>query len=150
MTDRPAADAPAAPPAPRRLLGVRVAAWVEIALFFVAVLAIDALLLDGDRFWDVRPHPFWLIVILVAVQYGANASLVAALTASLALTVGNLPVPELGTNVAVPGLPFRNGSWGEADTAPAPTAGRDTDEVLAALGLADDEIAALRASRVVG
>ncbi|WPZ33488.1 hypothetical protein T8K17_19910 [Thalassobaculum sp. OXR-137] len=99
MTDRPAADAPAAPPAPRRLLGVRVAAWVEIALFFVAVLAIDALLLDGDRFWDVRPHPFWLIVILVAVQYGANASLVAALTASLALTVGNLPVPELGADV---------------------------------------------------
>lgn len=99
MTDRASTDLPAAPPAPRRMLGVRAVAWLEIGLFFAVVLAVDFLLLDGDRFWDVRPHPFWLIVILLAVQYGANASLVAALAASLALTVGNLPPPELGADV---------------------------------------------------
>lgn len=99
MTDLPTAEQPASPPAPRRVLGVRAIAWLEIVLFFAVVLSVDFLLLDGDRFWDVRPHPFWLIVILLAVQYGANASLVAALAATLALTVGNLPPPELGADV---------------------------------------------------
>lgn len=99
MTDSPSAEPPATAPTQRRILGVRPIAWLEIALFFAAVLAIDFFLLDGDRYWDVRPHPFWLIVILLAVQYGANASLVAALTGTLALTVGNLPQPELGADV---------------------------------------------------
>ncbi|MDF1791058.1 MAG: hypothetical protein P1U88_04065 [Thalassobaculaceae bacterium] len=78
---------------------MRPVAWLEIVVFIAAALAIDFFVLDGDRFWSVRPHPFWLIVILVAVQYGANASLVAGLTASLALTAGNLPTPELGADV---------------------------------------------------
>ena len=99
MTDSLPADAPARPPPTRRVLGVRLVAWVEIVLFFGVTLAIDAFLLDANRFWDVQPHPFWLIVILIAVQYGANASLVAALVASLALTVGNLPPPALGADV---------------------------------------------------
>ena len=99
MTDHPTAEPPAATPAPRTVLGVRAVAWLEILLFFAAALAIDFFLLEGDRFWDVRPHPFWLIVILLAVQYGANASLVAALAATLALTVGNLPPQELGADV---------------------------------------------------
>ncbi len=99
MTDLRSADQPAAPPSPRRVLGVRTVAWLEIILFFAVVLSIDYFLLDGDRFWSVRPHPFWLIVILLAVQYGANASLLAALTASLALIVGNLPPSELGADI---------------------------------------------------
>ena len=99
MTDRHPADRAAAPSTHRTMLGVRAMAWLEIVLFFAAALAVDFLLLEGNRFWEVRPHPFWLIVILVAVQYGANASLVAALAASLALIVGNLPAPELGADV---------------------------------------------------
>ena len=68
MTDLPTAEQPASPPAPRRVLGVRAIAWLEIVLFFAVVLSVDFLLLDGDRFWDVRPHPFWLIVILLAAS----------------------------------------------------------------------------------
>lgn len=91
--------APSTPRSPRMVLGVRAVAWLEILVFIAGAVAIDTFALDGNRFWDVRPHPFWLIVILVAVQYGANASLAAALAASLALTVGNLPPPALGDDV---------------------------------------------------
>lgn len=95
----PTAGEPTVQREPRVILGVRAVAWVEVAVFFAVALAIDTFLLDGNRFWEVRPHPFWLIVILVAVQYGANASLLAGIAASLALTVGNLPPPQLGEDV---------------------------------------------------
>lgn len=100
MTDpNPTAGEPTAPQEPRLFLGVRTVAWIEIAVFIAVALAIDTFLLDGNRFWEIRPHPFWLIVILVAVQYGANASLVAGIAASLALTVGNLPPQQLGEDI---------------------------------------------------
>lgn len=81
---------------PRRIWGLRVSALVEIALFLALALAIDATVLNGDRFWDVRPHPFWFIVILVSVQYGANEGLLAAAIASVALVAGNLPDQSFG------------------------------------------------------
>lgn len=41
----------------------------------------------------------------------------------------DLPVPELGMTVRVPGLPFR-APWAPTKIDPAPTFGRDTDKVL--------------------
>lgn len=60
-----------------------------------------------------------------------------------------LEVPELGTEVHVPALPFRQSAWADPDPAPAPTLGRDTDAVLAALDYTGAEIADLRAAGVV-
>lgn len=77
--------------APRRLLGLRVAALVEILAFLGAALAVDMHFAQGDRFAGIAPHPFWGIVLLVAVQYGAKEGLVAALAATAVLLVGNLP-----------------------------------------------------------
>ncbi len=76
------------------LLGVRRAAIVEIAAFLIVALAIDFAFLDFDRFAGLSPHPFWVIVILCAVQYGTTEGLVAAAAASAALLVGNLPAPK--------------------------------------------------------
>lgn len=84
---------------PARLLGVRVTAILEIVAFIAITLAIDHFYFDGDRFFDTRPHPFWMIVVLVAVQYGANEGLLAALAASAALLLFNLPVPALDQDV---------------------------------------------------
>lgn len=83
----------------RWLWGLRVSALVEIALFLAAALIIDATLLDGDRFRDIRPHPFWFIVILVSVQYGVNEGLLAAVLASIALIAGNLPEQTFGQDL---------------------------------------------------
>jgi len=97
MTESP--TRPADTDGPRMLFGLRLMAVLEIVLFLGIALVLDATMFDGDRFADIRPHPFWAIVILVAVQYGANEGLAAAIAASLAFLIGNIPAPTLGTDV---------------------------------------------------
>jgi polysaccharide biosynthesis protein PelD len=80
---------------PPRLLGLRRSAWIEIAVFLTMALAIDFGLLGGRRFAGFEPHPFWLIVLLVAAQYGTLEGMVAAAAATLALLAGNLPESRL-------------------------------------------------------
>ncbi|HYD99722.1 MAG TPA: GAF domain-containing protein [Alphaproteobacteria bacterium] len=83
--------APAAAAGGRKVLGLRVSALVECALFFGLALAVDFAFLDGGRFADAAPHPFWLAVLLMSVQYGTAEGLLAAALASAALLIGNLP-----------------------------------------------------------
>jgi len=77
--------------APVRFLGLRRSGLIEMAGFYVLVLALDFVFFEGTRFRSVTPHPFWLIVMLMAVQYGTNEGLVAAAVSSAVLLVGNLP-----------------------------------------------------------
>jgi hypothetical protein len=69
----------------KRIARLRVSALVEIAIFLAFMLLLDYAASDGTRFWDVSPHPYWIIVLLVAVQYGTPEGLTTALTASLML-----------------------------------------------------------------
>jgi hypothetical protein len=80
----------------RRVLGMRISALAETLAFLAAALAVDALLGGADRFAGVSPHPFWIAVLLVSVQYGTGEGLMAAALATAALLVGNLP--EQGFN----------------------------------------------------
>jgi hypothetical protein len=84
---------------PRRILGLRASALVEIGLFLSLSLALDYFFLDGTRFWEWAPHPFWVIVVLVTCQYGTNEGLVSAGLASLALLVYNFPEQSLSQDV---------------------------------------------------
>ena len=79
-----------------RILGFRVSAIVELLLFFVVAFVIDYLVMDGNRFWDVYPHPYWIPVILIAAKYGAAEAILAVVLASLALLLGNLPDQTYG------------------------------------------------------
>ena len=72
---------------------------VEIGLFVAFVLALDALWGPGDRFAHLQPHPFWAIVLLMAVYYGTQEALLATAISSVALLLGNLPSPSLDQNV---------------------------------------------------
>jgi polysaccharide biosynthesis protein PelD len=81
----------AAQAAPRRLLGFRRVALIELALFFGVALWVDWALGNGQRFESVQPHPFWIPVLLLAIQYGTNEGVLAALVAAAALRGGNLP-----------------------------------------------------------
>jgi len=76
---------------PKRFMGLRVSALIEAFALLVVLTALDALMLDGHRFWSMNPHPFWIPVLLIAVQYGANEGLFAAVLASLFLLIGNVP-----------------------------------------------------------
>ena len=82
MADVVPPQTPEATNAAPRLLGLRQSALVEIAIFFIVALAIDFLFLDFGRYTSLQPHPFGLIVLLCAVQYGTGEALLAALCAS--------------------------------------------------------------------
>jgi hypothetical protein len=76
---------------PRRILGIRLAALLETVVLLAAALVADKLLLGGDRFAGVTPHPFWIVVLLAAAQYGTREGLMAAALAIIALLAGQLP-----------------------------------------------------------
>lgn len=85
--EQPQVQQPVAPP---KTWFVRPSALIEIGLFFLIALVIDQLG-AGNRFWDVNPHPFWIIVLLTSVQYGVKEGFLAAVVSSLVLLVGNIP-----------------------------------------------------------
>lgn len=82
-----------------RRFGVRPSAVVELAIFFAIALLADFLIFDGDRFQSLSPHPFWIPVILLSVQYGSTEGLLAALAATAALLLGALPEQTFGQDI---------------------------------------------------
>ncbi len=74
-----------------RILGLRVSAIVEMLIGLVAFTLIDYFFFSGNRFWDVNPHPFWIVVLLIAVQYGTGEGILAAIMATLFYLVANVP-----------------------------------------------------------
>jgi polysaccharide biosynthesis protein PelD len=72
---------------------------LETGLFVGLTLVVDAVWGPGNRFAHVEPHPFWAIVLLMAVQYGTREALVAAAASSIALLAGNMPVQAFDQSV---------------------------------------------------
>jgi hypothetical protein len=72
---------------------------VETALFIAAVLGSDVIWGAGDRFIHLDPHPFWVIVLFMSVQYGTTEALLATAACSIALLAGNMPVQSFGQSV---------------------------------------------------
>ena len=83
----------------RNVFGLRVTAMIEILVGLVILVALDQAFGGGDMFWDVNPHPFWIVVILVAAQYGANEALLAAFAASVVYLLGDWPEKVEGTDM---------------------------------------------------
>lgn len=86
-------------PAPPRPTAGPWTVVLEIAVFIGLVLAADGLWGSGQRFAQVEPHPFWAIVLLMAVQYGTREALAATAVSSVALLAGNMPDASLELNV---------------------------------------------------
>src|SRR6202012_796038 len=70
-------------------------AIVEMTVFLAGVILLDFMFGDGTRFINTPLHPFWIIILLVTVQYGPIEALIAALLSSAVLLVGNLPEQSL-------------------------------------------------------
>lgn len=76
----------------QNIFGLRLSAILEMLAGLITLVLIDQFLGAGDAFWDVNPHPFWIVVILIAAQYGANEAVLAALFSSIAyLLIGDWP-----------------------------------------------------------
>lgn len=80
----------------KRVLGIRSSAILEMLLGLIALVVIDKLFGAGNRFWDINPHPFWIVVLVMAVQYGTAEGLLAAIASILFYLVGNVPAAEEG------------------------------------------------------
>ena len=78
------------------ILGIRVSALIEMLIGLAVITLIDVFLFNGNRFWEVNPHPFWIVVIIVAAQYGTAEGIIAAIAATLFYLVGNIPVQSEG------------------------------------------------------
>ncbi len=79
------------PPPRGMIMGMRRSALMEIAMFLATLLLLDYAFFDQSRYWSLNPHPFWFIIILVSAKYGTKEAIVAAIGASAALLVGNMP-----------------------------------------------------------
>jgi hypothetical protein len=79
-----------------RILGLRTSAIIEAVGLLAILLVLDVVLFQGNRFWSANPHPFWIPVLLIAVQYGTNEGLFTAALASICLLLGNTPPPAEG------------------------------------------------------
>ena len=84
---------------PRLWFGLQRSAILEAVGFLLAMVAIDQFLLDGDRFWDASPHPFWIVVALVTVQYGTAEGIASAILSSVALLLWNVPSQSIAQDL---------------------------------------------------
>lgn len=79
----------------RNLRSGRWAPFVEMAAMYAIALAIDELLLDGVRFRGVAPHPYWLPVLIITVQYGTGLGVVCAAFGTVLLLTGDFAVQQI-------------------------------------------------------
>jgi len=85
----------------QRLFGIRRSAVLEIIGFFVVAVLVDSVLMDGTRFRDVNPHPFWLFLLVIAAHYGTEAGVFTAVLATVLSLAGNLPARDPLMNQSV-------------------------------------------------
>ncbi|MEA2790417.1 MAG: polysaccharide biosynthesis protein PelD [Acetobacteraceae bacterium] len=84
---------------PRKIGGLRASALFEIIVLLALAVLVDKFLLTGDRFATVSPHPFWIVILLTAAQYGTSEALVAAALSTTALLLSNLPEQAFGEDL---------------------------------------------------
>lgn len=72
---------------------------IETSLFVGFVLLLDGVWGTGDRFGHLNPHPFWIIVLAMAAQYGTSEALAATLVSTAALLAGKLPPQSFGESI---------------------------------------------------
>jgi len=80
-------------------LGIRTTALIEMVITFFVLLAYDSVFGAGNRFFEITPHPFWIVIVLMAVQYGTAEAVLSAVLASILLLIGNLPEQTLSQDM---------------------------------------------------
>lgn len=71
-----------------RILGIKISALVEVLVMIAVMLLVDSVYLNADIFADVNPHPFWLIVILISIQYGTVEGFISAIICTIVYVTG--------------------------------------------------------------
>lgn len=74
-----------------RIIGLKISALLETALYCTLFTLYDVTFGNGDRFFTSAIHPFYFIIILVTVQYGTLEGIAATAIATLFLFSGDIP-----------------------------------------------------------
>ncbi len=74
-----------------KILGLQRSAWIEIGIFFLSMWLLALFFHLKINYWDISPHPFWIVVLLVSAQYGVNEGLAATIISTVFLLIGPLP-----------------------------------------------------------
>jgi polysaccharide biosynthesis protein PelD len=83
----------------KQLFGVRLVVYIELFAFFLLLEIIDFIFFEGKRFWGVSPHPFWLPILVMTMQYGTNVGLLTATISAVILLLGNLPAQAMSQDL---------------------------------------------------
>jgi len=75
----------------KTFLNIRVSAIVESIIALSAIVIVGHFFGYHNRFFDFHPHPFWIVLIFIVLQYGSAEALVCAFFCTLFLLVANLP-----------------------------------------------------------
>jgi polysaccharide biosynthesis protein PelD len=86
-------------PVARSIFGLRLSAIVEMLVFLTASLFIDMIFGAGTRFAHISPHPYWIILLVITVQYGAGEAVLCALLSSFFLLAWNMPVQTMNQTI---------------------------------------------------
>ena len=73
-------------------------AYLELAVFFAPILLIEYLDPTLLSLANLQPHPFWLPVLLLSLQYGTVSGLMAACVAMAVSVYFGFPEQEIGEN----------------------------------------------------
>ena len=69
-------------------------ALLELAAFLLAAAAIDMWLLQPGTLASLKPHPFWIPIILISLQYGTVDGLAAVAACTMTLWLLDWPKPD--------------------------------------------------------
>jgi len=83
----------------RRIFGFRASAIFETLFILIAITVLSFVFGDGDRYLNVYPHPFWIVVLLIAAQYGTGEAIMSALLSSIFLLAFNIPEQALNESI---------------------------------------------------
>lgn len=72
-------------------LSVKRSAIAETFIFLSVVTLLNAAIGNGNYLSNISPHPFWIIVVVITLQYGVNEAIAAAVLSSIFLVLGHLP-----------------------------------------------------------
>ena len=74
----------------RPLFSLRTIAVTETLLAIGALVIVNMIFFNGDRFAGINPHPFWFVIILISAQYGVTEGTFAVIVATIAFLYGNV------------------------------------------------------------
>ncbi len=78
-----------------KILGIRISALIEIIVFLSVINICSYYFGAGERCILLYPHPYWIILLVVIIQYDLKETIVCVILMVLFLYVGNMPVKRL-------------------------------------------------------